>query len=73
MPFYQALSFFMPTGFFLLFLNNCLTLFNSCSYCANFYCCCKIAILMRMPTKETKAEIKTQPVTVEAKISKCLT
>ena len=36
----------------------------------NFFA--KLIIPIEIPTKQTKAEMETDPVTVESKISKCL-
>ena len=57
----------------LLFLYNGLILFNSCSDFTDFYSCCRIHNTTWIAVNEANAEIETQPVTIEAKVSKCST
>ena len=59
--------------FILLFLNKWLILFNSGSDCTNFIPTAEFVISTGTQTNEANAEIQTQPVTVETKISKCST
>ena len=57
--------------FFYLFLNHCLVLSNSCSYCTNFNLIAELVIPIGIPAKETKAGMEKHLVIVEAKIRKC--
>ena len=59
--------------FILLFLNKWLILFNSGSDCTNFIPTAELVLSTGTQTNEANAEIQTQPVTVETKISKCST
>ena len=56
-----------------LFFDNRLILFDSLSDCTNFYSSAELLITTRTATNEVNAEIETQPVIVEAKISNCST
>ena len=55
---------------FFLFLNYWLIIFNSCSYCTNFYPVVELVILIGIPTTEAKAEMEANPVILEVTISK---
>ena len=57
----------------LLFINNWLVTFNSCSDCTSFIPTAELIIPTGKQTNEANAEIETQPGTVEAKISKTST
>ena len=52
-----------------LFLNCCLIVLNSCSYCTNsqFYYCTELVIPIGIPSKEAKPEIEIHPIIPEAK------
>ena len=54
-----------------LFLNYCLILFNSWSYCTNFNPIVELVIPAGISSKEAKVEIEMHPVTSEAEIRKC--
>ena len=56
------------------FIDDWLILFDSCSYFTqNFNPSAEVVITIGKRTNEANSEIKTQPVTAEAKISKCST
>ena len=55
---------------FIFFLTIDLYLFNSCSYYTKFYCHFRIVIAIGRITNKANTGIETQPVIIEAKISK---
>ena len=57
--------------FFFFFLIIDLNFLTPAVIADIFIATAELAMFIGIPTKETKAEIETYPVTVEAKISKC--